>query len=180
MLSSSWYEVVTGDVLEQGDILTGLPIYTVEYDLGGDEASAEVRVDVLDVVVLTQSCDLENNKVDTLLLADVVGYEAQLKNEPSGSFLRSSNFKKAAVAGNLPAQSLLPPHEGTPSFPWSLVDFHHLRTSSFELAKRHAISSGDRLRLAHPYKEHLAQAFARYMMRVGLPTGLRDFQQLGK
>lgn len=179
-MSSSWYEVVKGGVLEQGDILFGLPVYTVEYDLSGEETSVQVRVDALDVVVLTQSCDLENSKVDTVLLADVVGYEAQLKDEPKESFLRSSAFKKAAIAGNLPAQSLLSQHEGFPAIPWSVVDFHHLRTSSFELTKRHAEASGERLRLAHPYKEHLAQAFARYMMRVGLPTGLTGFQQVGK
>ncbi len=29
-----------------------------------------------------------------------------------------------------------------------------------------------RLRLRPPYREHLSQAFARFFMRVGLPTGV--------
>ena len=28
--------------------------------------------------------------------------------------------------------------------------------------------------LDSPYREHLGQAFARFMMRVGLPTGIGD------
>lgn len=30
-----------------------------------------------------------------------------------------------------------------------------------------------RLRLRPPYREHLSQAFARFFMRVGLPTGVK-------
>jgi hypothetical protein len=38
---------------------------------------------------------------------------------------------------------------------------------------------GPRLRLRSPYREHLAQAFARYFMRVGLPHDARAFEKEG-
>lgn len=53
--------------------------------------------------------------------------------------------------------------------PWSIVDFRSLFVRPRELVTAHARSVGSRLRLDSPYREHLAQAFARYVMRVGLP-----------
>jgi hypothetical protein len=40
------------------------------------------------------------------------------------------------------------------------------------LVKQFASKCGPRLRLCPPYKEHLAQALARFFMRVGLPVGI--------
>src|SRR6266567_5607235 len=59
-----WEQVTTGK-LAQGDLLPACSVAVVNADF--DEAAANlapvrVRVDVLDVIVMTQSCDLENNK----------------------------------------------------------------------------------------------------------------------
>ena len=40
------------------------------------------------------------------------------------------------------------------------------------LVRELAASQGPRLRLNPPYREHLAQAFARFFMRVGLPVDI--------
>jgi hypothetical protein len=55
------------------------------------------------------------------------------------------------------------------------VDFHSLYTLSVKAVQQHATQLGDRLRLRSPYKEHVAQAFARYFMRVGLPLDAAAF-----
>lgn len=39
---------------------------------------------------------------------------------------------------------------------------------------------GIRLRLLSPYREHLAQNFSRYFMRVGLPHDAKEFIDEGK
>jgi hypothetical protein len=39
-----------------------------------------------------------------------------------------------------------------------------------------AAANGKRLRLLPPYREHLSQAFARFFMRVGLPTDIPKFK----
>lgn len=56
------------------------------------------------------------------------------------------------------------------------MDFHYLFTVPKGLLTESAVGAGDRLRLLSPYKEHLAQGFARYVMRVGLPHTLEEFE----
>jgi len=60
-----------------------------------------------------------------------------------------------------------------------VVDFHRLFTLPKAFVSWFAASSGPRLRLRSPYREHLAQAFARYFMRVGLPNEARAFEKEG-
>jgi len=60
------------------------------------------------------------------------------------------------------------------------VDFHRIFVLPKPLVASVARSVGPRLRLRPPYREHLAQAFARYFMRVGLPHDARAFEQEGQ
>src|SRR5688572_18962759 len=64
-----WYETVSGDSLEQGDILPEfeivLPVSSTSEARGGNLA---VEIQQFDVVVMTQTCDIENDNVDSLLL----------------------------------------------------------------------------------------------------------------
>lgn len=173
-----WYEVVAERSLAQGDVLLRCPVPQVEtyvYPLPDDVA---VVVDDRDLIVLTQSCDLENNKVDEVLLAAVRDYQSLAITEGEANpVIRSKRWRENAVRGDLAAYSLLPPHED-PAVDWSLVDFHHLFTLSKSYIEDFAQAAGQRLRLVPPYREHLAQAFARYVMRVGLPTALNEFEHL--
>lgn len=70
---------------------------------------------------------------------------------------------------------LLREHETEPLFPWSTVGFRDLHIVPKSDLRLFAHSLGPRLRLRSPYKEHLAQSFARFMMRVGLPVTNHDF-----
>ena len=60
------------------------------------------------------------------------------------------------------------------------MTFHRLFTLPKAFLQRFAEASGPRLRLIPPYREHLAQALARYFMRVGLPHDAKVFEQEGK
>ncbi len=175
-MSDSWYEVVAGPVLHQGDLISACPVLRVDSTA---EVSGEVEVieEAHDVVVLTQTCDLQNEKVESVLVAAVRDYRALVAQEgASNAMLRSKDFRKAAVRGNLPSYSLLQEREEHPQLGWSLVDFHHLFSVRKSLLQSTATALGDRLRMVPPYREHLAQAFARYIMRVGLPTHLGAFE----
>lgn len=187
----SWYEVVQsntiGDnpVLEQGDIIPGCPRFSVE-GLSSwpppEDADVDVAAELVQAVVLTQTCDLEQKKVGWVLLAVVLPWpEARDALVAQGNaFAKSSKFRTALVQGSLPALSLLHKHAGEPAMDWSLVDFHQLFVLPKEVVLNVAASAGPRLRLASPYKEHLSQAFARYFMRVGLPHDARAFVEEGK
>ncbi len=173
-----WYEVVAERTLAQGDLLLRCPVPQVESYAHPLPDNVPVVVDERDLIVLTQSCDLENDKVDEVLLAAVRDYQSLAAREgQANQVIRSKRWRENAVRGDLAAYSLLPPHE-TPAIDWCLVDFHHLFTLSKAYIEDFAEAAGDRLRLVPPYREHLAQAFARYVMRVGLPTPLSAFENV--
>ncbi|WBB58485.1 hypothetical protein O7599_22955 [Streptomyces sp. WMMC500] len=189
MNDESWYEIVQGGELSQGDILRDCSILrpVVPEDLAqlstdpSDEAEEEIELEsqVTDVVILSQTCDLENNKIDQVLVAKVLAYnELVIQERARGNGLvRSSKFRKACADGNMPAQFLLHAKDGDPEMPWSLVEFHHLFLISKPYLQAHARNGATRLRLASPYKEHLGQSFARYFMRVALPKDGREFEK---
>jgi len=75
MTEPDWFSVVEGEELEQGDLLRNCPVPVVHVP-GGFAEGGEVDVDIQihDLCVLTQSCDLANAKVDTVLLGRVVAW----------------------------------------------------------------------------------------------------------
>jgi len=66
----------------------------------------------------------------------------------------------------------LPGHERD----FLLVDFTRVFTVDASLVRELASHQDPRLRLNPPYREHLAQAFARFFMRVGLPVDIPPFR----
>jgi hypothetical protein len=115
------------------------------------------------------------------LLAQVIAWpEAVAAEMRTGkTHIKSREFRKKLVEGNVPGLSLLHKREQEPRLPWSVVDFHHLYTLPKAYLCQFAAASPARLRLRSPYREHLAQAFARYFMRVGLPHDARAFEKEG-
>jgi hypothetical protein len=177
---AGWYEVVRGEVLIQGDILTACPVFLVIGHLAWPLADAsEIAIEAreVDLIVLTQSCDLENEKVEDVLLAQVIAWPDAVRAEVArgNEVIRSSRFRRQLVDGNVPGYSLLHRHDGEPRLDWSVVDFHRLHTLPKAFLMQRAAQAGSRLRVLSPYREHLAQAFARYFMRVGLPHDARSF-----
>lgn len=185
-----WYEVVEScrlapeALLAQGDILRDCPRFGIE---GLDrwppphDAEVDVATDLVRAVVLTQTCDLVQKKVEWVLLAVVVPWpEAREAMVAQGNQIaKSSRFREALVQGNLPALALLHRHSSVPPMQWSVVDFHQLFVLPKSLVIEVAAANGARLRLSSPYKEHLSQAFARYFMRVGLPHDAKAFLNEG-
>lgn len=161
-----WYEGCTGE-LEQGDIILGfaglLP------DLDEHSMPSLVRA-TINVVVLTQSCDIPKPAQKTILLAQVLDHADAAEK---WSHYSSSKYKDALAHGTSICDVLLPP---TPdgALDFSLVLFRNLLV----LPKTYVMRERSRcrtIRLSSPYKEYLAQSYARFMMRVGLPTPLQDF-----
>jgi len=140
-----------------------------------------VRAYLIDLVVMTQSCDLQNEKLDDVLLARILSWPELVKRalEKGNDFVRGSKFRKLLIDGQVPSLSLIHKHGQEPRLPWSVVDFHQLYTLPKAFLCQFAAACPSRLRLRSPYREHLAQAFARYFMRVGLPHDARAFEKEG-
>jgi len=170
-----WYSVVQGkENLAQGDFIVRCPVVVPGSDLPleppKEEAKPQAKVDirVYDVVVMTQSCDLLYAKVDLVLVSPVWPYSIFRKTSP---FFASASGKKALVEGNSPGYHLLDKCE-IDEFEreHTVVDFRLVYGVPFDYLCQYASQSDKRLRLLPPYREHLSQAFARFFMRVGLPS----------
>jgi hypothetical protein len=60
--------------------------------------------------------------------------------------------------------------------PIRVVSFRQVFSLPFGYIRALASQQSPRLRLLPPYREHLAQAFARFIMRVGLPVDIPAFK----
>jgi hypothetical protein len=56
-----------------------------------------------------------------------------------------------------------------------VVDFRSVFSVPYSFLKEFSKKQTTRIRLMSPYREHLSQAFARFFMRVGLPTDIPQF-----
>jgi hypothetical protein len=169
-----WYERVSGTDLEQGDILVSCPVLLPSVDLvkNVDAGNIDIDVEERDVIVMSQSCDLENSKIVEVILCPV--WEL---SEINDCRLADISGKEKARQGHFPSIHMLNSCEiEKMDREYRIVDFRHIYTLPIEVVQEHANSLGDRVRLLPPYREHLSQAFARYFMRVGLPSGIPAFK----
>jgi len=195
--SEDWYQRlgVRNRSLLQGDILRQCPIPLLPEALNltvlprKDESKRAVRlsIETYDVIVLSQSCDIATNKLNSILLCpvwpvetlpDLVLNPAKPENKMIVGDKAYINRLNAIRIGVEPRFHLLngctlPGLE----HPFLLVDFWTI----YNVPKPHLIKMAartqPRLRLNPPYVEHLSQAFARFFMRVGLPTTIPEFKK---
>ncbi|MEO8495413.1 MAG: hypothetical protein ABI614_10100 [Planctomycetota bacterium] len=173
----AWYEIVRRDVIEQGDMLRNCRVYFPPDDLsvaGIQEGQPAVEFEWAerDVIVMSQTCDMVKGreKVREVLLC------AYWTCEEIGGHLASPRGKEDARRGNLPGYHMLASCN-LPGFASDVVVVDFRRLYSLPLSHFRSLTTGAdvRIRLLPPYREHLAQAFARYFMRVGLPVDIPAF-----
>lgn len=173
---NDWFIEADGPDLEQGDLFFACPIVRAP-DLAFPVPEViDVNLEDHDVVVLSQDCDLENDKIEDVLLAQVQLYADLVEREgEANGTIKGRKWRASVRKGEQPAYVLIPYGLGSDAA-YALVDFHHLYTVPKRYLVGIAATAGARPRLVSPYKEHLSQAFASFMMRVGLPNDLKDFE----
>lgn len=163
-----WYVSITGNELRQGDILFDCPVIVPTFQSTAP-AVASLDADILtyDVIVLSQSCDLEQDKLELVLVCPHWPLSVFAAKQ---EYFKSTKGKTDLQRGNVPGYHLLNRATETALLPeLRVVDFRNVFSLPPGFLKSHCVQSGPRLRLLPPYREHLAQAFARFFMRVGLP-----------
>lgn len=174
-----WYQLVNEEEeIKQGDILENCPVFEFPDDLGeinnDENITAKIKQSSQDVIIMSQSCDMVKNREKlTEILLCVVWKRSAFKK---GEYLASNLGMEEARRGNLPAFHVL--NEcSLPDFyrEVRVVEFRRVYSLPLSFVRRFAIAAGKRIRLLPPYREQLAQAFARYFMRVGLPTDISPF-----
>ncbi len=166
------YAIAEGVEIRQGDLLDRCPVVIPSADAVKEIETQAPRlsayIEHYDIVVMSQSCDLMYDKVDLVLVCPVWTYE---KLALQHGHLLKYEVKVNLKRGNLPGYHLL--HEcSIDGFARSVsvVDFRSVYGLPLDFIKYCARDRSPRVRLMPPYREHPAQAFARFFMRVGLPS----------
>ena len=169
-----WYTIVDNkDELLQGDIVNSCPIVNPTIDLeDGTVENINTNVNVYDVVIMSQSCDLVNKKIDLVLVCPIYNLADV---EESDSSLKNKKIKEQIRQGNVPGYHLLNKSKDVGLDDYLLVDFRNIYGVPFNFIKELVKKREKRLRLLPPYREHLSQSFARFFMRVGLPVDIPKF-----
>ncbi len=186
-----WYEPVEPDVpLLQGDIISDCPIIGWS-DKPVESAAAEAlkkHADafIADVVVMTQACDLEQSKVKNVVLCPHRAledykpkWEESMKRQNQEPSKRAwTRHYENLCGGSLWNLAILNcESDGPLQTAHRVVDFYEVYTVPRQFLESFLAERGEqRLRLRPPYREHLSQAFARFFMRVGLPTAIEEWK----
>ena len=167
---------VNGRVLNQGDSLRDIavPIVQSSFPEADDEGAVALQIGRANVVIISQSCDLEQAKVSNVVVARTFSLNEFEAVNPS---YRTRGRWNEVARGRVEALHLLPPISSIDARAWILVDFKEIYALPFGYVERFASAAGDRWRLRSPYLEALSQAFGRFFMRVALPTDPPDFSK---
>ena len=166
-----WYETIEGGSLFQGDLLHDFEVLIPEASAESDKVPAQYRK--FDVVIMTQTCDIVQGKVESLLLCPCWDLWEFIDVAKKKGVNWGKEQREALRRGNLPGYYLCnEANQDGLDLGLTIVDFHEVYTAPTKLVREFALGSGKRLRLLPPYREHLAQAFARFFMRVGLPVDI--------
>jgi hypothetical protein len=190
-MSNEWYRLAPSEEqLTQGDIVFHCPL------LNWDPAAIEItsaaqsseRLEQIcqaieaDVVVMTQACDLEHDHVTNVVLCPHLGIgehkalweefmQARGQNPSPKAWRNYCDDIQGGYVWNL---CFLNSSEWNGlSLDIRVVDFREVFTiPRVVLESVIRERAQPRPQLLPPYKEHLSQAFARFFMRVGLPTAV--------
>jgi hypothetical protein len=187
-MSEAWYEIVDPDIsLTQGDIIFDCPLLawqgdTLRLEGAGVSKVLENAMSAIqaDVVVMTQACDLEQEKVENVILCPHVDLDEH--------YITWERNRKNT--GQKPTDRAWKSHcnDICNGYMWNLTMLNDYRIDGSSIGIRIVFfdevytvprsflesllrqRGHSRFRLLPPYREHLSQAFARFFMRVGLPA----------
>ncbi len=169
----SWWDEVEASDLMQGDFLknTFVPIPTVKVTKKGALSKSAFgfytqKVAEYDVVILTQSCDLENNKVPNILVSPI--YNLSGFQDTNLEYKSSRLLEEIRRGGNHGLHMLSSHLEPANQQKVFIVDFKEVYTLPKTYIEIHIKNIGKRLRLKDVYREKLSKAFGDFFSRVAI------------
>lgn len=175
-----WYTIVAKDdhTLHQGDFISDCPILIPPSNIPlTEDANFDAEVTFSNVIIMSQSCDLASDKISIVQVCPYYNLEELKAIKNASSKKEATKIKEELRKGIRPGFHLLNTctienHQCD----YLYVDFRHIYGVDLNFLKSYVQSSSvERKRLMPPYREHLAQAFARFFMRVGLPSDIPPF-----
>ena len=168
MSEEDWYiDVGSNPNFEQGEILLNCPVIIPPKNL---QSKMQVKIKEYNVIILSQTCDILNDKIDAILVCPIYFLEDLSKGF---KFLKNDVGREVLRRGNVVGLHLL--NKSSYFSDFLVVDFRKVYSIHKNVIKTIIRSVKIRQCLISPYKEHLSQAFARFFMRVGLPNDIEPF-----
>lgn len=162
-----------GAELSQGDYLPGCRAPLIPIELRSDTEAADIRFGGFDLIVVTQSCDLVNAKAGTVALCQISTIPQYELANPA--FTKKGMWEEVRKGRREGLYLLASPTTPEVSREALVVNFRELVSLPVGYLRNHATALGERWRLQPPFLEHFSQAFARFFMRVGLPSAIPPF-----
>jgi hypothetical protein len=170
-----WYDdVPANSPIEQGDIIENCNILVPNehhYQAILEDKENETPLDIIEIngIVLSQSCDIQNEKIDSIIVCPIWSLKKFMEK---GDSFYGSKAREDLRQGKFPEYHLLQKFNGK-KLPndFYFVDFHRIYSVPKKFIEA-TIKDKTHKRLLPPYREHLSQSFARYFMRVGLPVAI--------
>lgn len=174
MTIEPFWMTASGPELNQGDWLPRCPVPTLAVSSADPTELIRTTQEDLDLCVITQTCDLANQRVrHVACVATYLLHEYEAANPSFSKKGRWNDVLKGRVEGLYLLASQTAPDDNRRAI---VVDFRDIHSLPVEYLVAHATSLGSRWRLRSPYLEHFSQAFARFFMRVGLPSTIPEFR----
>ena len=154
----------SGSRLDQGDIIDDCPVTSVVNHDVNQPSTSLAKVNLHRIIVLTQACDLANDKITSVNVA--VCFDAP--SVVAQGLVKPADLKGPIRSGRVWGLYFLPadPVLGLPEM---LLDLRKLHTLRIEVIHSLLLANKRRARLPTPYREHLAKHFADTFSRIGLP-----------
>jgi len=163
-----------GRDLAQGDLLPDCPVPEFSADFSVTEGVYETPFKKGDLIIVTQSCDLENNKAAVVALCPVFHIaDFAAMDQKFTKPKELENLRKGRYEG---LQMLASPENPGENQAALIVDLRQLFSLPHAFLSNHAARLGKRWRLVSPFLEHFSQTFARAFMRVALPSSVPAFK----
>jgi hypothetical protein len=173
-----WLNINTSQI-RQGDYLPNclVPMLITPMDElfeQSDQLEYDIQMEERDLIVITQSCDLENKKSRIVALCPIYSIsDYERLNTDYAKRGKWEEVRKGKIEG---LHMLSSPHDPTNNRNALVVDFREIHSLPIDVVLRHTAKMDDRWRLQSPYLEHFSQSFARVFMRVALPSSIPPFK----
>jgi hypothetical protein len=155
---------IPDEAIDQGDLIDGCPVIRLTGFLPDRLQTANMKLDLHRVVVLTQTSDLANDKAENAVLASA--FEAQYLVDQK--VLKPADIKCPLRGGRIWGWYFL---QADAAFGLGemITDLRRLHTVPLHLQRELCRVGKRRARLQTPCREHLANHFGDTFSRIGLP-----------
>lgn len=175
-----WGKADSSVPLAQGDVIerypTIIPPIAILKRRQGEMVKATIKL--YNVIVLSQSCDIEQCKIENALICPVTVLSDFAKglpnffpvNKPDKLEKALQDLKDGHIIGACLLEECNLPELKTHPL---VVEFQNAMSTPLKFLKAFVKNQQNyRLTLLPPYRERLSQSFARFFMRVGLPVDI--------